>query len=381
MVRFLHTADWQLGMTRHYLAGEAEGRFRQARIDAVERMAGLAEEQGCEFVVVAGDVFETNQVDRTTVARAVDALRRFSVPVLLSPGNHDPLDAGSVFTSPSFVERCPENVRVLDGREPVTVAGGVEVVGAPWTSKDPLADLAGAALAQLEPVTDRIRVLVAHGAADALAPQAADPALIRLGGVEAALADGRVHFVALGDHHSVAEVGDSGRVWYAGTPEPTDYREQRPGQALIVDVDATHCEVTPIAVGAWRFVTLERHIDGEADIAALAADLDAVPHKACTVVKVALTGTVTLSEAERLEGALADAESRVAALERPARHQDVCVRPADGDFSDVPLTGYAAAARDRLQQLADDGGQDADAAVDALALLLRLSRGADTGGR
>lgn len=39
MVRFLHTADWQLGMTRHYLAGEAEARFRQARIDAIARMA------------------------------------------------------------------------------------------------------------------------------------------------------------------------------------------------------------------------------------------------------------------------------------------------------------------------------------------------------
>lgn len=143
MVRFLHTADWQLGMTRHYLAGEAEGRFRQARIDAVGRMAELAEEHGCEFVVVAGDVFETNQVDRTTVARAVDALQRFSVPVLLLPGNHDPLDAGSVFTSPAFTERCHEHVRVLDGHEPVTVVDGVEVVGAPWTSKDPLCDLAG----------------------------------------------------------------------------------------------------------------------------------------------------------------------------------------------------------------------------------------------
>lgn len=381
MVRFLHTADWQLGMTRHYLAGEAEGRFRQARIDAVERMAELTEEHGCEFVVVAGDVFETNQVDRTTVARAVDALQRFSVPVLLLPGNHDPLDAGSVFTSPAFAERCPEHVRVLDGHEPVTVADGVEVVGAPWTSKDPLCDLAGAALAQLEPVTDRVRVLVAHGAADALAPHADDPALIRLGGVDAALADGRVHVVALGDHHSVAEVGDSGRVWYAGAPEPTDYREQRPGQALIVDVDAAGCEVAPVAVGVWRFAALERHIDGEADIAALAAELDALPHKACTAVKLALTGTVTLSEAERLEAVLADAESRVAALERPARHQDVCVRPADGDFSDVSLTGYAAAARDRLQQVADGHGADADTAVDALALLLRLSRGTSTGGR
>lgn len=380
MVRFLHTADWQLGMTRHYLSGEAEGRFRQARIDVVARMAELAEERGCDFVLVAGDVFETNQVDRATVARALDALQRFSVPVLLLPGNHDPLDAGSVFTSSVFAERCPDHVRVLDGSEPVVVADDTEVVGAPWTSKDPLQDLAGTALAQLDPTTSRVRVLAAHGAVDSLAPHADDPALIRLRGLEEALGDGRVHFVALGDHHSAAEVGSSGRVWYAGTPEPTDYREQRPGQALVVDVDAAHCDVTPVAVGAWRFVALERHVDGDADIAALSAELDALPGKACTVAKIALTGTVTLSEAERLDEVLADAESRLAALERPARHQDVCVRPADGDFSDIPLTGYAAATRDRLQQLADAGGEEGDTAVDALALLLRLSSGAGTGG-
>lgn len=379
MVRFLHTADWQLGMTRHYLSSEAEGRFRQARIDVVARMAELTEEHDCDFALVAGDVFETNQVDRATVARTIDALQRFPVPVLLLPGNHDPLDAGSVFTSSVFAERCPDHVRVLDGSEPVVVADGVEVVGAPWTSKDPLQDLAGAALAQLDPATDRVRVLAAHGAVDSLAPHAEDPALIRLHEVEAALDDDRAHFVALGDHHSAAEVGSSGRVWYAGTPEPTDYREQRPGQALVVDVDAAHCDVTPVAVGEWRFVALERHVDGEADIAALSAELDALPGKACTVVKIALTGTVTLNEAERLDEVLADAESRLAALERPARHQDVCVRPADDDFSDIPLTGYAAATRDRLQQLADAGGEEGDAAVDALALLLRLSSGVGTG--
>ena len=37
-MRFLHTADWQLGMTRHFLAGDAQPRYSAARRDAV---AGL----------------------------------------------------------------------------------------------------------------------------------------------------------------------------------------------------------------------------------------------------------------------------------------------------------------------------------------------------
>ena len=56
-MRFLHTADWQLGMTRHFLAGDAQPRYSAARRDAVAGLGALAAETGAEFVVVAGDVF------------------------------------------------------------------------------------------------------------------------------------------------------------------------------------------------------------------------------------------------------------------------------------------------------------------------------------
>ena len=54
-MRFLHTADWQLGMTRHFLEGEAQPRYAAARRDAVAALAGVAAETQAEFVVVAGD--------------------------------------------------------------------------------------------------------------------------------------------------------------------------------------------------------------------------------------------------------------------------------------------------------------------------------------
>ena len=63
-MRFLHTGDWQLGMTRHFLNDGAQARFTEARFQAVVRMAEIAREEGCSFAVVAGDVFETNQVGR-----------------------------------------------------------------------------------------------------------------------------------------------------------------------------------------------------------------------------------------------------------------------------------------------------------------------------
>ena len=223
MVRFIHTADWQLGMTRHFLDADAQPRFSAARIEVIRTIGALAIEKDCRFVVVCGDVFETNHVERQVVVRALDAMAASpEVTFYLLPGNHDPLDASSVFRSPTFTSHQPPNVVVLTSEEPLTVAPGIELVAAPWTSKRPLVDLVGEAVAGLTADGTR-RVVVGHGAVDAMSPDELNPALVALSSVEAALGDGRVHYVALGDRHSATSVGGTGCVRYSGAPEPTDF--------------------------------------------------------------------------------------------------------------------------------------------------------------
>src|SRR5688572_30503592 len=87
--RLLHTGDWQLGMTRHFLDADAQARFTQARFEAIVAIGRLAREQSCEAVVCCGDVFEHNAVDRKTISRACEALAKIAVPVFLLPGNQD----------------------------------------------------------------------------------------------------------------------------------------------------------------------------------------------------------------------------------------------------------------------------------------------------
>ena len=122
--RFLHTSDWQLGMTRHFLSEGAQERFSQARFDAIRSLGRIAAEEHCQFVLVCGDTFESNQVDRRTVARALEALRDVPVPVYLLPGNHDPLNAASVIRSSIFIERKPDHVHVIENANPIPVAEG-----------------------------------------------------------------------------------------------------------------------------------------------------------------------------------------------------------------------------------------------------------------
>lgn len=380
-MRFVHTADWQLGMTRHFLAGDAQPRYSAARRDAVAGLGKLAAETGAEFVVVAGDVFEDNQLAPEVISQSLEAMRTIGVPVYLLPGNHDPLDAASIYTSALFTAECPDNVVVLNSGGIHTVRPGVEIIAAPWRSKRPTADLAAAALDGL-PTDGTTRILVAHGGVDVLDPDPTNPALIRLPGLEDALARGVIHYVALGDKHSRTRVGTTGRVWYSGSPEPTNFDdiESDPGHVLVVDVDETDgtVEVDSRHIGRWRFLTLHRQLDTGRDVADLDINLDQLPDKERTVVQLALTGSLSVTERAALDACL-DRYSRLFAwVGTWKRHTDLVVVPADGEFTDLGLGGFAADAVEELVATARAADSDvADDAHAALALLLRLvDRGA-----
>ena len=382
-MRFLHTADWQLGMTRHFLAGDAQPRYSAARRDAVAGLATLAAEVGAEFVVVSGDVFEHNQLPPHVVGQSLEAMRAIGIPVYLLPGNHDPLDASSVYTSALFTAERPDNVVVLDRAGVHQVRPGLEIVAAPWRSKAPTTDLVAELLEGLtpEPVT---RILVAHGGVDVLDPDRDKPSLIRLAALDDALAIGTVHYVALGDKHSRTRVGDSGRVWYSGAPEVTNFDdvESDPGHVLIVDIDETDprraATVDSRHVGTWRFVTIHRQVDTRRDIADLDLNLDLMTEKDRTVVRLALTGSLTVTDRAALDTCLDKYARLYAWLGLWERRTDLAVIPADGEFNDLGIGGFAAAAVDELVATAREG--DSETAVEAqaaLALLLRLTdRGA-----
>jgi DNA repair exonuclease SbcCD nuclease subunit len=374
----VHTADWQLGMTRHFLNGEAQPRYSAARRDAVAGLGALAAETGAEFIVVAGDVFEHNQLAPRDISQSLEAMRAITVPVYLLPGNHDPLDASSVYTSALFLAERPDNVIVLNRAGVHEVRPGLQIVAAPWRSKKPNTDLVGEVLDGL--TADGVtRVVVGHGGVDLFEPDRDKPSLIRLATVEAALACGAVHYVALGDKHSRTDVGSTGRVWYSGSPEVTNYDhiEPDPGHVLVVDVDEDDPEravrVAGRRVGRWRFVTLRRSVDTARDVVDLDINLDQLPDKERTVVQIALTGTLTVTDKAALDACLDRYARLFAALSTWDRETDIAVVPADGEFDDLGIGGFAATAVDELVATARADGGQADDARAALALLLRLA--------
>jgi len=374
VVRFVHTADWQLGMRRHYLDDDAQSRFAQDRLDAVAEVGRLAAEHGAAFITVAGDAFDDNQVDRRTLLRALEVLRGFpDVPVFLLPANHDPFDAGSVYRSGDFAAHCPRQVQVLTDSSPVEAVAGVDVVGAPWRSKRPTREPAEQALAELEPDGSRLRVLVAHGPCDGLVADAGQAGLLRLSALEEALDQRRIAFAALGDRHSATSVGRTGRIWYAGAPEPTAYVEHNPGKALVVDVDHDRVDVTEHRVGHWTFRQEVIEVAGADDVDRIARWLDEPDDKSRTIAKLAVRGSLTLRDRAHLDDLLADAAARYAAIEGWDRHTELVTTPDDADLDALDVGGFARDAVDELRTVASAGGDDAEAASDALSLLYRLA--------
>ena len=377
-MKFLHTADWQLGMTRHFLSDDAQARYSAARRDAIVAVGALARETGAEFVVVAGDVFDANQLAPKVISQSLDAMRSIDVPVYLLPGNHDPLDASSVYTSALFARECPDNVTVLDRAGVWEVRPGLEIAAAPWRSKKPTTDLTAEVLGDL--VADgTARILLAHGAVDSLDPDRDNPSQISMAGITSAVDAGAVHYVALGDKHSRTRVAD--RVWYSGSPEVTNYDHKEPdsGHVLLVDVDlddAAHpVTVDSRRVGTWRFLTLRREVNNSRDIADLNLNLDELPDKDRTVVKMGLVGTLTVTDRAALDASIDRQSLRFAGLRLWERNTDLAVMPSDDEFDDLGIGGFAADAVAELVDAARSDSAGAGAARGALALLLRLKDG------
>jgi DNA repair exonuclease SbcCD nuclease subunit len=372
--RFLHTSDWQLGVTRQFFEAEAQALWAAARFEAIRKLGKIAVDEKCEFIVVAGDIFETNQVDRRTIVKACEVMSEIPVPIFLLPANHDPLDAGSVYLSKSWRDRKPSQVQVLDGAGSlVQVRPGVEVVGAPWSSKRPLSDLVAKASANLLADPGTLRVMVAHGATDELSPNPDDPAIIHVADADKAIEEGRYHYLALGDRHSFTKIGKNGRIFYSGTHEAYDFGEVDPGNVLIVDLSAEGVSVTPRKTGTWHFIVHETHVSTADDVEALGRYLDSLQGKACTVLKLGLVGTLNIRLHERLEEIEEHARDLLAAVIRSSSRSELVVAPDNSDFDNLSLMGFAASTVEKLRALAEVPGPQAEQASDALSLLLRLA--------
>ncbi|GIW93349.1 MAG: metallophosphoesterase [Pirellulaceae bacterium] len=286
MVRFLHTADWQIGMKAARVGSKAD-QVRQERLRAAERVIETARKEDVDFVVVTGDLFEHNAVDRSLIQRIVDILGRFPKPVFLIPGNHDPYEPGSVWHHAAW--RTYPQLHVLIEPQPTEV-GDVVLYPCPVHDK----------FARRDPTgwidhrdSSKIGIGLAHGSVEGVVTQDATLPIARQ-----AADRSRLDFLALGHWHSVSlfeSAGGAPRMAYCGTHEPTGFGERQSGFVLLVEIARPGAppEVQPRQTGRLQWHQEDCSVTSDTDLELLVDKLNRWERPEETLLSVKVEGLLT----------------------------------------------------------------------------------------
>jgi hypothetical protein len=387
MITFIHSADWQLGKPFSRVADdEKRSRLRQERIAAIRRIGDVVRGHNAAFVVVAGDVFDSNSPTNATVSDACEAIRSIGVPVYVIPGNHDHGGPGTVWSQSFFLreraDRAP-NLRVLLDPEPVAEAGYVLFpcpLGHRQSGADPCAWIRGYDFSALD---DRPRIVLAHGSTLNFKQESDEED----GGRQANLIEldrlplSQLDFIALGDWHGMVQAGD--KASYSGSHETDRFPKdgQTTGQVLVVQAARGSMPVVqPRQTGRTRWFA---HAETFATDAGPAALKDALNQRVgdadrgLSLLKLSLAGSLGLAGHAELARILECWQSGLLDLRLD---NAVAVAPTADEIDALtntlgnPLIMHVAR---ELQRQIEGGGDDAFIAGTAIALLHEFVHGDD----
>jgi len=353
-LRFLHTADWQLGLKLAFVAGDAGAVARFQRFEVVRRLATIAKERGVAAVVVAGDVLDDNAIGEDSLQRARDALAAFApIPVLLLPGNHDAAtpDCGLRRL------RAGDHVHALLDATPLTF-GGARFHPCPLYRRHERDDPCRA----LPPRApgDPILVAIAHGALldfdQAESKNVIDWQTVLKKGYD---------YLALGDWHGTLSFGP--RVWYSGAPEPTRFKEKRPGYALVVEIDAPGAtpRVEEVPVARTRWVEQKFDLTDDESVTEVERFFASVAEPSMTLASAKLAGQVSLGARVKLDRVLGQARGSLMHLRIDT--SELHDRPSEEDLRALAVDGFVGRAAEALRAKGDRPSED------ALRLLHRIA--------
>lgn len=361
---FIHTADWQIGKPFGEFAGDKPGLLRDARLKAIDKIAGVARERGAAHVLAAGDIFDFETGAPKIVRALVQRLAAHrDIAWHLISGNHDPARASSVWDDVRAAIP-PENLRLHLDAKAAEIARGVVLLPAPLKAKASVSD--PTAWMDHAPTPDgTIRIGLAHGSVtgfgsegDAAVP--IDPTRPRLAGLA---------FLALGDWHGTKKIAE--RVWYAGTPEPDSFTDNAPGHVLAVTLDGSEAPPKVERVRTAEYTWLKRDVSvvRADDLAALTHEIARLgPAASAHLLALSVAGYVPLAD----QIAIADSANR---MEASLFHieADLTRLSLARDVSDLETFGNGAVRRvaERLSRQAADG--DGQPARVAAAALLKLA--------
>lgn len=287
MLKFIHTSDWQIGMKAKHVSDQAD-KVREARLKAAERLIRAAWNEHCDFIIIAGDLFEDNAVEPALVQRVIDLLSEAHCSVYIIPGNHDPLMPNSVYNR-GIWERANSKIHILRKTEPIQVDQAI-IYPCPIFEKSSRQDPT-----LWIPVEERnrIRIGIAHGSLLIRDDIPQDDFPIAYDTAEKS----RLDYLALGHWHSQLKYKSRDgieRTVYSGTHETTKFGESPRGKALSVEIKEPESvpEINEIHTGILYWDRQTRNIANGEDIKNLITELEQIENPESSLLELVLEGTL-----------------------------------------------------------------------------------------
>ena len=373
-MKFLHTADWQMGMKAESLGNKAAERVRQARMDAAQRVIQVAKKNGAEMILFAGDMFEDNAVDRSLVRKVGEILESFGKPVFLIPGNHDPSVPGSVWEHSVWKES--KNLHVIRTAEAIERENCILFPGPiqeKHSTKNPMAWIDD------RQESDKICIAIAHGNVKSISEAKEFPIP-----VDAPSRYG-LDYVALGHWHSYQTYADKNgaeRMAYCGAHETTKFGETDSGKVVLVEIAKRGATpiLKPISTGNLVWQTWEETIHQPGELKALSKKLDAVSQPKSTLLRIHLKGILFPEDQVHLTAIKENLETREF-LYGSLNADKQTPSPAGHEWNEriksLPPVFQRAAEKLQEQAAQDFDGQERSKAKQALLLLFELHKNTD----
>lgn len=207
MAIFVHSSDLHIN---DRAAPRTDGGF-----DGLHAVLGKARTLKADAVLLAGDTFDNHRISTPVLQEAADFIAGAGMPVLILPGNHDPIMPECLFRRAGLTQRESVFIFGVEGRDRVEFAElDVEILGFPHIG---MRD--STPVGPLPPRKRRWQIVMAHGhyvPPDEWLEQSHRSWRMS----DELIAETKADYLALGHWDRATQVGD-GRVpaYYSGSPD------------------------------------------------------------------------------------------------------------------------------------------------------------------
>ena len=391
LVRFIHTADWQIGKPYRRVKDEQKRfKLRQERLNAISRIREAAQMNGSKFVLIAGDLFDSPTPSSSSVTEVLEIIGEINVPVIVIPGNHDHGALGTVWHTDNFKKyqkQMAPNLSLLLEIDPFEIEEAV-ILPCPLVrnkdNTDPTLWLRNFNWNTIS--ISKPRIVLAHGSVQEFGgqnynleeetPSRANN-LVNLD----QLPIDEIDYIALGDWHNLKQVSEN--AWYSGTPEPDRFDQgenNNRGQVLQVDVSRLQKpDVEIISTGRIKWHNLNFRFNSDKDLDRFERQVEDLTAGRVSrdLLRVEISGALSLSGYSRFELLKADLENKLIRL----RIKGECHKVPESDelekltsgIQDPLIAQVAGKLKERLNREEDLDSEQASITRLALCELYRFT--------